>query len=106
MFGAVVSSGFEVGLFPKVSAFNRVDIVAVRSGVQIDVCNKCGAKFLDNGELLKIREGGMVDTTKADALMDTLYKENLRSVLGENADRPVKSSPRRQFFEDLARRFI
>ncbi len=75
-------------------------------GVQIDVCNKCGAKFLDNGELLKIREGGMVDTTKADALMDTLYKENLRSVLGENADRPVKSSPRRQFFEDLARRFI
>ena len=75
-------------------------------GVQIDVCNKCGAKFLDNGELLKIREGGKVDTTKADALMDTLYQENLRSVLGENADRPVKSSPRRQFFEDLARRFI
>ena len=37
LFGAVVSSGFEVGLFPKVSAFNRVDIVAVRSGVQIDV---------------------------------------------------------------------
>ncbi len=25
-------------------------------GVEIDVCNNCGAKFLDNGELKKIRE--------------------------------------------------
>ena len=25
-------------------------------GVEIDVCNVCGAKFLDNGELEKIRE--------------------------------------------------
>ncbi len=77
-----------------------------KGGVQIDVCNKCGAKFLDNGELLKIREGGEVDNTKTDELMNSLYKENLRNVLGENANKPIKSSPRRQFFEDLARKFF
>lgn len=74
-------------------------------GVQIDVCNKCGAKFLDNGELLKIREGGKVDTTKTDALMNTMYKENLKSVLGEKANNTNYSSPRRQFFEDLVNKF-
>lgn len=25
-------------------------------GIEIDVCNVCGSKFLDNGELIKIRE--------------------------------------------------
>ncbi len=74
-------------------------------GVQIDVCNKCGAKFLDNGELLKIREGGEVDTAKTDALVNSLYQENLRSVLGENADKARSSSPRRQFFENLVNKF-
>ena len=70
-------------------------------GVKIDVCNICGAKFLDNGELLKIREGGEVDTTKTDELMNSLYKENLKTVLGENAANPANPSPRRQFFENL-----
>ncbi len=74
-------------------------------GVQIDVCNKCGAKFLDNGELFKIREGGKVDTSKADALVDTLYQENLESVLGDNAKKQITSSPRRQFFENLVNKF-
>ena len=75
-------------------------------GVQIDVCNKCGAKFLGNGELLKIREGGTVDTTKTDELMNALYQENLKNVLGEYAAKPLNSSPRRQFFENLANKFL
>ena len=75
-------------------------------GVQIDVCNKCGAKFLGNGELLKIREGGTVDTTKTDELMNALYQENLKNVLGEYAAKPLNSSPRRQFFEKLANKFL
>ena len=83
-----------------------VQMGAGAGGVQIDVCNTCGAKFLDNGELLKIREGDKADITKVDALLNTLYQENLRSVIGENADRPIVSSPRRQFFEDLANHFL
>ena len=77
-----------------------------KGGVQIDVCNTCGAKFLDNGELLKIREGSHIDNSKTDELINALYNENLKSVLGDNADKPVASSPRRKFFENLVTRFL
>lgn len=48
-------------------------------GVEIDYCNNCATKFLDNGELLKIREGSEEDyfKNKIDMLLDYVYKENL-----------------------------
>ena len=63
-------------------------------GVEIDVCNTCGAKFLDNGELEKIRVGEAIDLQKFDAKLEAYNREN-------NIN--VKSSPRRQFFEDLVK---
>jgi Zn-finger nucleic acid-binding protein len=72
-----------------------------KAGVQIDVCNTCGAKFLDNGELKKIRTFDDVSTNKAEALIDALYNKNLEDVLGENAHKDIKPSPRRKFFEKL-----
>lgn len=47
-----------------------------KNSVQIDVCNKCGGKFLDNGELQKIRE----EKTQTDTL-----QEELVSMLEQNA---------------------
>lgn len=78
-----------------------VKMGAGAGGVEIDVCNTCGAKFLDNGELQKIRGAEEVKNERLDALMNSLYKENLHDVIGKNADKNIKSSPRRQFFEDL-----
>ena len=86
----------------------KIPMVKMGSGVdhfQLDVCNKCGAKFVDNYELLKISESGTTDRA-TDELMNSLYKENLKNLIGENANKFRKSSPMRQLFEDIARRFI
>lgn len=74
--------------------------------IQIDVCNICNAKFLDNGELQKIREYENKNNTKIDELLNTMYEENFNEVAG-NAKSIIKGSEkRRQFFEDFAKRYF
>ena len=52
--------------------------------VQIDVCNVCGAKFLDNGELLKIRNDYLPkETPEIDAAMEILEKETSQEIYGK-----------------------
>ena len=84
-----------------------VKMGAGSAGVQIDVCNVCGAKFLDNGELQKIRTAGEAgeETDRLDSLMNSLYADNLKDVLG-NRQVPSKTSSRRKFFEDLVYKLI
>ncbi len=76
-------------------------------GVEIDVCNTCGGKFLDNNELQIIR--GSADDTGMnewlDALCEEMYKDDLRDAIGKNAEKQIKSSSRRQFFENLLRNY-
>ena len=79
---------------------------AANGAVQIDVCNTCGGKFLDHGELEKIREYQDQDDSAVDELMNSIYRENLHEVLGNNANRAIKSSPRRQFFENLIKNYL
>ena len=83
-----------------------VKMGAGAGNVEIDVCNTCGAKFLDNGELEKVREGGTVDLSKIDAIADSLFRENLKHVIGEKNYDNTNSSLRRQFFEDLVTRYM
>lgn len=66
-------------------------------GVEIDVCNVCGGKFLDNGELEKIRNGVKSDITRYEATLETLCDKFYSA---------AKPSPRRQYFEDLVKRII
>lgn len=77
-----------------------------KGGVEIDVCNTCGAKFLDNLELQLIRLGQKVDLSQVDGMMNALFAENLKEVLGDNADNPASPSPRRQFFENLFHNYL
>ncbi len=83
-----------------------VKIGAGNGGVEIDLCNTCGAKFLDNGELEKVREGEKADLSRVEAMMDLIYQEDLENVLGKNAHEAIKPSPRRQFFENLVTDFL
>ncbi len=72
------------------------------AGVKIDVCNVCGAKFLDNGELLKIREDK--DNTNDSELLEKINlfcQKDLEEALGIFANLPNNPSQRRQFFQDL-----
>lgn len=90
----------------------NVPMVKMGAGVgnvQIDNCNVCGAKFLDNGELQRIREGAKNNDEKSariEELVNALYRENLYNVLGDKANENIKSSPRRQFFEDLVKSYL
>lgn len=68
--------------------------------VEIDVCHNCGGKFLDNGELQKIRK-----YKNDDAKLDN-YIEGMFESIHKDLVKTTKSSPRRQFFEDLVRRYI
>lgn len=44
-------------------------------GVSIDVCNVCGGKFLDNGELEKIR-AAQKENSKIEEAIDTLISDS------------------------------
>ncbi len=79
---------------------------AANGEVQIDVCNSCGAKFLDNGELQKIRESVDKPNAKADMLMDIMYEENMRNITKISPNKSLFREKRRAFFENLAKRFI
>lgn len=76
------------------------------AGVEIDNCNVCGAKFLDNNELKRIREGIAEDNSHLDSMINNLYKDNLKSIVGEDNMIHAKPSPRRQFFENLVKSYL
>ena len=73
--------------------------------VQLDCCAVCGAKFLDNGELQRIRTGGkdIIPPALLDVI-DFAMEAHIENVTF--GMRPEKSSPRRQFVEDLVRKFL
>lgn len=87
----------------------KVPMVKQGSGkadIQIDVCNTCGARFLDNGELQAIKEATEERNERVEALAEDLYRANLKELLGKNAEKPIKSSPRRMFFENLVKNMM
>lgn len=74
-------------------------------GVELDCCAFCGAKFLDYGELQRIRDGkrNSINQDTLDFLDIALKKEIDEVTYGL---RPKNSSPRRQLVEDIIRRAI
>ena len=81
-----------------------VEIGAGKGNVRIDYCNGCGAKFLDNGELQRIRESETTRNEKIDGIMQAMFEDNLKDVTYGLA--PRVSSSRRQVFENFITRFI
>lgn len=80
---------------------------AANGEITIDVCNTCGAKFLDQGELQKIRE--YKESHKTDRSFETAYAAletmTLEAIMGHSG-KEIKNSPRRQFFEDLVKKML
>lgn len=73
---------------------------AANGEVEIDVCHTCGGKFLDNGELQKIRKYKN-DYTKIDNIIDGIIESEYSDRYQSN-----KPSSRRIFFEKLVNKFI
>ena len=75
------------------------------AGVQIDNCNVCGAKFLDNGELQAIRNNDAQEQdARLESMLNVLCSETIDNVT--YGKMPEKSSPRRQYVENLVRKFL
>lgn len=80
--------------------------------IEIDVCNTCGAKFLDYGELEKIRKLKDKDSkyrAKVDTLVDAVVAENQIPIgggIGSFAQRHVKITPLRTAFENFVSGYL
>ena len=81
-----------------------VEMGAGKSNVKIDCCNGCGAKFLENGELQKIREIESSKDEVLDDILENIFADNFKDVTYGIA--PKTSSSRRQAFENFIRKYI
>ena len=81
-------------------------------GVEIDVCNNCGAKFLDNGELEKIRKNSDKNQAYKEeqiAKIEACILENPVNVggkFGQFMQQNYKQTPARQAVENFVRKLI
>lgn len=78
------------------------------NSVQIDVCNVCGGKFLDNGELIKIREGKIQPDNQEELfkeLEQSAYSDALGKV-GTFVNKKFIKTPFRDAFEHIVSKLI
>lgn len=89
-----------------------VKMGASQGNVQIDVCNVCGAKFLDHGELEKIRNASdkeYQETTQYKILNDKLEQQTEQETIGTLGmfiRDHVKITSGRQAVEDFIRKYV
>jgi len=73
---------------------------AANGVVEIDVCHTCGGKFLDNGELQKIRKYKN-NTEEVDHIIDEMLETAYIDKYGS-----PNASARRAFFEKIVKKFV
>ena len=87
-----------------------VKMGAGKGEVVIDVCNVCGGKFLDNGELQTIRESAVngEDEVVANSKIQVLFGENLKKVADERKVLIAlpNSEKSRSFFENIVKKML
>lgn len=83
-----------------------------KDSVQIDVCNVCGGKFLDHGELEKIREATgkeYKESEKDKAIFNALEEESQKEILGPMGvfiNQYFPQTGLRKFVENIVRKSI
>ena len=89
-----------------------VKMGAANGTVTIDLCNVCGAKFLDNGELEKIREASdkeYEESPQAKIMYEILEKDVPKEtigILGMFIKKYVPSNNARQEVENIVKKFV
>lgn len=72
--------------------------------VSVDDCYSCGGKFLDNGELQKIRAQFDTEEQRSEATMKELYATvgvKLKAIENENSEARAKRSPLQKLFNSM-----
>ncbi len=78
---------------------------AANGEVEIDVCNNCGGKFLDNGELNKIREAIETSDHKLEDILQIMFEYNLDNVTKKPMFVIPGNEKRKEYFINLAKSF-
>lgn len=73
--------------------------------IQVDDCYSCGGKFLDNGELQKIREQFETEKDRSDAALEELYSAVGPKLAAIEAEQRAASASR-SIFHKLFRAMI
>lgn len=97
--------GSALRVCPACGAKMVKNFSSARGQIMIDECYSCGGKFLDNGELQKIRAEFETEAERAQATMEELYKTvgvKLSALEAERAAAEAKRSPLNRLF----RKFI
>lgn len=77
---------------------------SVRNEVQIDECYSCGGKFLDHGELFKIRAQYNTEAERSADFMASVYETvgiEIKKLEAENMELRANRSPFKKFFDSL-----
>lgn len=74
--------------------------------VQIDVCATCGGKFLDNGELQKIRNTVVKQDGNLPRILNCLYESTVVDIIGKDKYDNLDINPRREFFTNITTHII
>lgn len=77
---------------------------SVKEEVEVEDCYSCGGKFLDNGELQKIREEYDTDEARSEATMKKLYDTvgvKLKAIEAESELAKSKQSPIKKLFDAM-----
>jgi len=69
--------------------------------LEIDVCGTCGAKFLDNNELQKIRTTVVKEDKNLPEILDNMYENVVVEMIGEDNFEDFKRNPKRQVFGEI-----
>lgn len=80
------------------------NFASVRKEVQIDECYACGGKFLDHGELFKIRAQYATEADRSADIMAQVYDSvgiSIKRLEEENAQLRAKRSPLKKLFDSL-----
>ena len=80
------------------------NFASVKKEVQIDECYSCGGKFLDHGELEKIRAQYVTEDERSAHFMMEVYNTvgvDIKRLEAENAALKAKRSRLKKFFDSL-----
>ena len=100
---------------PRICPVCKTPMVKFGAGngnVKIDLCNVCGAKFLDHGELEKIRDFSdkeYEEPAQTKIMYDALAKETEQETIGsvgKFVQKYVTASDGRVMVEDFIRKFL
>lgn len=89
---------------PVCGARMAKNYASVKKEVQIDECYSCGGKFLDNGELQKIRAQYATEEERSADIMKEVYSTvgvEIKRLQAENAELQANRSPLKKLFDKI-----